>query len=42
LQSPGDQDQLLHDYVSSCEPFVVYGLIKSAYLYQKPGEIISN
>jgi hypothetical protein len=42
LQSPGHQDQLLHDYVSSCEPFTIYSLIKCAYLCQKPGEIISN
>ena len=34
--SPGYQDQLLHDYVSSCEPFTIYSLIKCAYLCQKP------
>ena len=42
LQSPGDHDKFLHEFVSSCEPVAIYNLIKSAYLYQKPGEKICN
>lgn len=42
FQSPGYQDQLLHDYLSTCEPMGIYNLIRCAYLYEQPGEIISN